>query len=171
MDKLDHIDWAIITLLNEDGRMPSVEIERRLGNISARTVTNRIESLILKGIINIRAVVNPEKVGYGVMAEVLIETEPGRLRQVAERTALFPQVSYVACATGETDVIISLRARNIEELFSFITEDLGKVTGVRNTQSYLLPLMIKDFATWLPQNPFDDTLGADSVVPLLSQSD
>lgn len=93
MDKLDHIDWAIITLLNEDGRMPSVEIERRLGNVSARTVTNRIESLILKGIINIRAVVNPEKVGYGVMAEVLIETEPGRLRQVAERTALFPQVS------------------------------------------------------------------------------
>lgn len=164
MDKLDHIDWAIITLLNEDGRMPSVEIERRLGSVSARTVTNRIDALIIKGIINIRAVVNPEMVGYGVMAEVFIETEPGRLRQVAEKAAEFPEVSYVACATSETDVIISLRARNIEELFSFITEDLGKIPGVRHTQSYLMPLIIKEFATWLPPNPLDPGQSAEPQV-------
>ena len=63
MDKLDRIDWEIITLLNEDGRMPSAEIARRLGDVSARTVTNRIEALTRKGIINIRAVVNPKMVG------------------------------------------------------------------------------------------------------------
>jgi Lrp/AsnC family transcriptional regulator for asnA, asnC and gidA len=162
MDKLDHIDWEIITLLNEDGRMPSVEIERRLGNVSARTAMNRIDALINKGIINIRAVVNPDMVGYGVMAEVFIETEPGRLREVAEKTALLHQVSYVACVTGETDVIISLRARNIEELFNFITDELGKIPGVRHTQSYLLPLRIKDFATWLPPISLDDNQDTDS---------
>ncbi|MES0362155.1 MAG: AsnC family transcriptional regulator, partial [Anaerolineales bacterium] len=31
MDKLDRTDWEIIALLNEDGRMPSAEIARRLG--------------------------------------------------------------------------------------------------------------------------------------------
>ncbi len=156
MEKLDHIDWAIIKLLNQNGRMPSVEIERRLESVSARTITNRIDALIDKGIIDIRAVVNPDVVGYGVMAEVFIETEPGQLRHVAERTAEFPQVSYVACATGETDVIVSLRARNIEELFVFITEVLGTIPGVRNTQSYLLPLRVKDFATWLPSDLLED---------------
>ena len=45
MDKIDRIDWEIIALLNKDGRMPSAEIARRLGNVSARTVTNRIEAL------------------------------------------------------------------------------------------------------------------------------
>ena len=152
MYKPDFIDWKIIALLNSDGRMPSAEIARKLGSVSARTVTNRINNLIEQGIINIRAIVNPETIGYGVMADVFIEVEPGRVREVAEQAAKLPQISYVACATGESDVSISLRVRSIEELFDFVTEKLGKIPGVRRTQSYLLPLKIKDLDTWLPPN-------------------
>ena len=156
MYKPDHTDSQIIRLLNEDGRIPSAEIARRLGNVSARTVTNRIEALIREGIINIRAVVNPETVGYGVLADVFIETEPGRLLEVAERVAEFPEISYVACATGDTDVITSVRARNIKELYNFVIEVLGKTPGIRNTQSFLLPLKIKNIATWLPPDMLED---------------
>lgn len=156
MYKPDRFDWKIIALLNEDGRMPSAEIARKLGNVSARTVTNRINALTEHGIINIRAVVNPESVGYGVLADVFIEVEPGRVREVAQRAAEFPQSSYVACATGKSDVSISLRVRSIEELFNFVTEELGKIPGVRRTQSYLLPLKIKDLDTWLPPNVLED---------------
>ncbi len=155
MDKPDRTDWKIITLLNENGRIPSAEIARRLGNVSARTVTNRIEALTREGIINIRAIVNPDMVGYGVMADVFIEVEPGRVREVAEEVAELPQVSYVACATGDSDVSITLRVRNIEELFNFVNEKLGKIPGVRRTQSYLLPLKLKDLDTWLPPNALD----------------
>ena len=156
MYKPDSFDWKIIALLNEDGRMTSAEIARKLGNVSARTVTNRINALTEHGIINIRAVVNPESVGYGVLADVFIEVEPGRVREVAQRAAEFPQSSYVACATGESDVSISLRTRSIEELFDFVTEELGKIPGVRRTRTYLLPLKIKDLDTWLPPNVLDD---------------
>jgi Lrp/AsnC family transcriptional regulator for asnA, asnC and gidA len=152
MYKPDTFDWKIITLLNEDGRIPSAEIARKLGNVSARTVTNRINTLIENGIINVRAVVNPEKVGYGIMADVFVEVEPGKVRAVAQQAAEFPQSSYVACATGESDVSISLRVRSIEELFDFVTEKLGTIPGVRRTHSYLLPLKIKDLDTWLPPN-------------------
>jgi Lrp/AsnC family transcriptional regulator for asnA, asnC and gidA len=151
----DDFDWQIIALLNDDGRMPSAEIARKLGDVSARTITNRINALIEHGIINVRAVVNPETVGYGVMADVFIEVEPGRVREVAELAAKFPQISYVACATGECDVSISLRVRNIEEMFDFVTEKLGKIPGVRRTQSFLLPVKIKDLDTWLPPNVLD----------------
>lgn len=165
MYKPDRLDWKIIGLLNEDGRMPSAEIARKLGNVSARTVTNRINTLTEHGIINIRAVVNPGKVGYGVMADVFIEVEPGRVREVAYQAAEFPQSSYVACATGETDISISLRVRSIEELFDFVTEKLGKIPGVRRTQSYLLPLKIKDLDTWLPPTVLDDVDGNNSKEP------
>jgi len=90
MYKPDEYDWKIIGLLNEDGRMPSAEIARILDNVSARTVTNRINALKENGIINIRAVVNPEAVGYNVMADVLVDVEPGRVREVARRAAEFP---------------------------------------------------------------------------------
>ena len=132
--------------------MPSAEIARKLGKVSARTVSYRIDNLIENGIINVRAVVNPEKVGYGVLADVFIEVEPGKVREVAQKAAEFPEISYVACATGESDVSISLRVRSIEELFDFVTETLGTIPGVRRTQSYLLPLKIKDLDTWLPPN-------------------
>jgi len=162
MYKPDDFDWQIIKLLNDDGRMPSAEIARKLGNVSARTVTNRINTLTDNGIINVRAVVNPETVGYGVMADVFVEVEPGRVREVAELAAKFPESSYVACATGECDVSISLRVRSIEELFEFVTENLGKIPGVRRTQSFLLPLKIKDLDTWLPPNVLNESDSDDS---------
>jgi len=162
MYKPDQFDWKIIALLNEDGRTPSAEIARKLGNVSARTVTNRINTLTKHGIINVRAIVSPEKVGYGVMADVFVEVEPGRVREVAYKAAKFPQSSYVACATGESDVSVSLRVRSIEELFDFVTEKLGKIPGVRRTQSYLLPLKIKDLDTWLPPDVLDNLEGNSS---------
>ena len=86
----DDFDWKIIALLNEDGRMPSAEIARKLGDVSARTVTNRINALTEHGIINVRAVVDPEMVGYGVMADVFVEVEPGHVREVAGIAAGLP---------------------------------------------------------------------------------
>ncbi len=162
MHKLDRTDWEIITLLNEDGRMSSTEISRRLSDVSARTVTNRINQLTGQGIINVRAVVNPESIGYTVMADVFIDVEPGRVREVAHKVAEFPEVTYAACAAGESDVSISLRVRTIEELFDFINENIGKIPGVRRTQSYILPLKIKDFDTWLPPEIYNNK---DSSIP------
>jgi len=162
----DQTDWQIITLLNEDGRMPSTEIAERLGNTSARTVNNRIKALTKDGIINIRAVVNPEMVGYDVLADVYIETDPGRAREVGYRLAQYQEISYVACVVGDVDVSCSVRSRSIPELFDFVEGQLGKIEGVRRTQTYLLPYKIKEIDTWLPPNTID-VMENDNQVALL----
>ena len=146
----DQTDWQIMKLLNEDGRMPSTEIAERLGDISARTVNNRIRLLTKAKVISVRAVIDPEKVGYGVLADVYIEVETGQVREVAYKIADFPEVSYVACVAGAVDVSVSARARTITELYDFVEGRLGKIPGVRRTQTYILPLKIKDLDTWLP---------------------
>jgi DNA-binding Lrp family transcriptional regulator len=157
MDSVDQTDRAIIALLNEDGRMSSAEIARRLGDVPSRTVSYRIDHLIERGIISVKAIVNPPALGYNVLADVFLEVEPGRVRAVADRVASFPQVSYVACATGESDVSITVRVRNNEELFNFVTDQLSGIPGVRRTQTHLLPVMIKDIDSWLPPEliPFE----------------
>jgi len=136
--------------------MPSAEIARRLGDVSSRTVTNRIDALVNYGIINIRSIVNAEVVGYGVLADVFIDVEPGMVREVAETLIDFPQISYIACATGDTDIIISVRARNIKELYDFVIEVLGQIPCVRHTQTYPLPLNLKTIATWMPPDVLED---------------
>ncbi len=162
---LDRIDHEIIRLLNEDGRMSNAEIARRVGGIPSRSISRRVERLIACDIINVRAIVNPLVLGYHVMADVFIEVEPGSVRKVAETVARFPQVSYVACATGETDVSISLRVRSNEELFDFVTDQLGRIPSVHRTQTRLLPAKLKDIDTWLPFNELDASEGDDSEDP------
>lgn len=150
MNKLDRTDWEIVLLLNEDGRMPNTEIAQRLGNVSARTVSNRIKSLTKKGIISIRAIVNPEAVGYSVLADIYIQVEPGQVREVAEEVANYPETSYVACATGSSEVSIQVLVRSVQELFNFANDQIGKISGVQRTQTYILPLQLKDIDTWMP---------------------
>ncbi len=159
MHTLDRIDREIIRLLNKDGRMSNAELARRLGGVPPRTVSNRVDGLIARDVIAVRAIVNPITLGYDVLADVFIEVEPGLVRKVAEIVAKFPQVSYVACATGGCDVSISLRVRNNKELFDFVTEQVGNIPGVRRTQTYLLPVKIKDMDSWLPDDVIADEQG------------
>ena len=162
MYRPDRSDWKIIALLNEDGRMSSAEIARQLGDVSARSVSNRINALTEQGVINIRSIVNPEAVGYGVLADVFIEVEPGYVRSVAQHMADLPQVSYAACATGDTDVIISVRARNINELYDFVIETLSKIPGVRHTQTIPLPIKMKSVVRWMPPDVLEGGEGNSS---------
>ncbi len=146
----DQIDWQIIALLMRDGRTSSADISRKLGDVSARTVTNRIEVLTQSGVINIRSIVNPDILGYCVLADVFIEVQPGKLREVSDRLEKYPQISYLALATGDTDIIASIRSKEIDELYNFVIEEIGKIPGVRHTKTFPMPLNLKDITSWLP---------------------
>jgi Lrp/AsnC family transcriptional regulator for asnA, asnC and gidA len=157
MPALDPIDRAIITLLHEDGRMSSAEIARRVGEMSPRTVHYHIKALQRRGLFSVRAVINPQALGYTVLADVIIETEPGLLQQIARQIASLPSVSYVACSTGDRDISIQILAQDNAELFRMVTEDIGTIPGVRRTQTHLLPVKIKDIDDWLPPEIMEAT--------------
>lgn len=148
MRKVDQTDRSIVHLLIEDGRMPSAEIARRLGNVSERVVSYRIGRLLKDGVVRVCAVVNPKAVGFPVTADILIEVEPGRVLEVARRMAELECVSYVACSTGDRDLSIQVVARDNEELYRLVTEIIGKVPGVRKTSTVLVPLVLKDVYDW-----------------------
>jgi len=140
----------------EDGRLSSADIARIIGDTSSRTITKRIDTLTREGIINIRSIVNPEKIGYCVLADVFIEVEPGSLQDVSEDLQLYPQISYLALAIGEMDILISVRAKSLDELYEFVIGTIGKIPGVRHTKTFPLPAQIKDITSWLPREANND---------------
>lgn len=148
MGKLDHQDVAIVDLLMEDGRMSCAEIARRIGGISERAVRYRIARLVREGVIRVLAIPNPKVLGYPVVADVMIEVEPGHIQEVAERLRRYDCVSYVACSTGDRDVSIQVVARDNAELYRFVTEVVAQVPGVRRTETYLVPIILKDVYEW-----------------------
>jgi len=148
MSKIDKKDLEIVSLLMEDGRMPASEIAKRIGHVSERVVRYRIERLVQDGVISISAIPKPRKVGYAVIADVLIQVEPGLIIEVAEKFKGLECVSYVACAIGETDVSIQVVARDNAEVYRFVTEVIGKTPGVRKTTTSIVPLVLKDVYQW-----------------------
>jgi len=148
MTKIDIIDKKISDLLIEDGRMSCSKIAERIGKISERAVRYRIERLIKNKVISIHGNVNAEGLGLVVFADVFIEVEPSLVLQIANLIAGYESVSYVACSTGQNDISIQVFAHDNNELFSFVTDIIGKIPGVRKTHISFVPLSIKDDHIW-----------------------
>jgi len=154
MYEIDVIDCDIVSLLMEDGRMTAADIARRLeGDVSERAVRYRIQRMIEDGIIKISAILNPLVLGFQVIADVFIEAETGLIEEVARKLASHEKVSYVACSIGERDISVQVIARDNKEVYSFVTEYIGKIPGVRKTTTSLVPITLKDVYQWrIPQS-------------------
>lgn len=146
--KLDRIDKQIVDLLTEDGRMSCAVIARRIGKISERAVRYRLERMIEEKVFLVSAVVDPAAIGYPVVADVFVEVEPGLVDEVANKLAAFEYVSYVACSTGDRDISIQVVARDNRELYDFVSNILGRITGVRRTTTSIVPFVVKDDSRW-----------------------
>lgn len=153
MYKIDNIDYQIITLLLEDGRMPASEIARHINGVSGRVVRYRIDRMVEADVIKISAVVNPRILGFDTIADVFLEVESDMIAEVAEKVAQYEGVSYVACAIGETDVSVQLVGKDTAEIYQFVTEVIHKIPGVRKTTTSIVPLVLKDVYQWnLPKS-------------------
>ena len=72
---LDNIDKAILNLLQDDATLPLKTVAERV-HVSIATAQRRIQALIDSDVITKQvAIVNPDKVGYGLTAVVMIEME------------------------------------------------------------------------------------------------
>jgi Lrp/AsnC family transcriptional regulator for asnA, asnC and gidA len=147
--EIDKTDVAIVNLLMEDGRMPSAEIARRVGDeISERVVRYRIERLVRDKVVRVTAIVNPQTLGFQVVADVWLVVDADSILEVANKMTEYEGISYVACSIGETDVSVQVLARDAGEVYRFVTEVIGKTPGVRKTTTSIVPLVLKDVYQW-----------------------
>ncbi len=148
MSEIDELDRKIVDYLIQDGRLSAADIARAIGNISERVVRYRMERLIREGVIKIGAIVNPKALGFSVMADVFLEVESGGIEDVARQAMTYDRVTYVACSIGESDVSVQIVGRSNEEIYTFVTEVLGKIPRVRRTVTSIVPLKLKDVYEW-----------------------
>lgn len=148
---IDKIDRAIIACLQRDSRTPSAEIARQVG-VAERTVRARIDRLVQDRVVRLVAIVNPQALGYTVTADVFLEVELGRVQEVAELVASFPEVSYVGLTTGDRDISLQIFAPSVDQLYAFVTERLNHIPGVLRAKTFVIPRIVKSIDRWsLPE--------------------
>jgi Lrp/AsnC family transcriptional regulator for asnA, asnC and gidA len=157
MYEIDKTDLGIVNLLLENGRMSASEIARRLENVSERAIRYRIERMRECNILQIGVVVRPEAFGLLIKADVLLEVESDRIREVAQKMTEYENVTYVACSIGESDISIQVVAKDTDEVYRFVTETIRKIPGVRRTTTSIVPLILKDVYQWrIPESIIND---------------
>ena len=146
--RIDPIDARIVKLLQEDGRMSSTEIVRRMGDVTERVVRHRIKRLVEDQVIHIGAVVNPSAIGFTVTADVWVETDASATTDVASALTRLEQVSYISYSTGDRNISMQMHATDLTELHHIVTEIINQTPGVRRTTITLIPVTLKDIHQW-----------------------
>ncbi|MDI3474507.1 MAG: Lrp/AsnC family transcriptional regulator, regulator for asnA, asnC and gidA [Thermococcaceae archaeon] len=135
---LDDLDRMILQVLQENGRVSYSEIARRL-KVPESTVRMRVNRLVERGIIRkFAALINPFKAGYSIVAFIAVDAEPSRVKEVTEKLSKLPEVDVLGIATGAHDILMQVTVRNLQELESFLIEKLGKIEGIKSTETSIL---------------------------------
>lgn len=130
------LDSKLITLLQQDGRQSATRLSKELG-ISAAQVRRRIKSLIRNETIRIAAVVNITKIGVKLIAINGFQVMPGRSLEVQRALSQLPCTRIVVGTTGRFDVITWSRFNSLEELSLFLEHDLGKLKGIKGSETFM----------------------------------
>ncbi|UCH72999.1 MAG: Lrp/AsnC family transcriptional regulator [Rhodospirillales bacterium] len=138
--KLDKIDRKILRDLQENGRMPNVELARRAG-ISAPPCLRRLRALEDAGFIRgYHADIPPDLLGYGVTVFAHVGLNSQAEADLVAFEALvkrWPEVRECYMLTGETDFILKIVSENMDSYNRFLTTTLTAAPNVSHVKSML----------------------------------
>jgi Lrp/AsnC family transcriptional regulator, regulator for asnA, asnC and gidA len=162
-------DRAIIRLLQQNARVSYAELSRATG-IPESTVRRRMDRLQQRGVIEFAMLAEPAKLGYELRAMIGLKVELQRLEEIATTLRAMNEVTFAAFVTGNFDILIQTVVRSQEGLVDFLTKRLARIEGVKSTETFVMPYIIKPTTSWvLPESDADvddaddGALGPDEI--------
>jgi Lrp/AsnC family transcriptional regulator, leucine-responsive regulatory protein len=142
----DRFDRRILFELQQDGRVPVVELAETVG-LSATPCVRRIKALEAAGAIEgYAAILNPARIGLGVLAIVqvkLTEHTDETVARFEREIEGMDEVTRCFAMTGSYDFILEVYGRDLEALSNTVLKKLIRVPGVRDMQSSVVLQTIK----------------------------
>lgn len=111
--------------------------------VTEGTVWKRIKDLQNDHVIKIRAILNPNKIGYNFVSIMALQVRMADLHQVGEMLAQKPNVYYLAFVTGRYDLLAMVICRSPEELSNFIKEHISSIPSIIRTETFVNLEVIK----------------------------
>ena len=145
--ELDRTDCRILELLQADGRLSNVELAEKIA-LSPSPCLRRLKRLENAGAIRrYVALVEPAKVGLGLLAFVRVTLEKrGRGAMDAFKRAVqdWPEVMDCYVMTGDMDYLLKILVEDLEHFSRFIMDRLLKQPGVIDAKSSFALETLKD---------------------------
>ena len=143
--ELDEKDKRIIEILKEDSSLTIRQVAKK-ARIPITTTHHRIKKLKEEKFIKKFTIeVDLKKFEKSFAAIILVSCDYKLLREVkkdqhmlAKEISFLPEVEKVDVVTGETDIVVRVRVKDVEEFDYFLLKKFQKISGVDKTQSLII---------------------------------
>ncbi len=143
---LTDVDKKIVKKLQADGRRAYADIAAELG-MAPSTVQQRANKLMERGLLKVRAVTDPIKMGVPVVGSLSLKVDGRLIRKVAEQVASFPEVGYVVICAGSCDIQLEIACTDNDHFLNMISE-FSEIEGVKSTETFIYLKIVKNVYQW-----------------------
>jgi Lrp/AsnC family transcriptional regulator for asnA, asnC and gidA len=162
---MDAVDLQIAYLLGKNGRLSNREIGRRIG-IAEGTVRQRLANLTESGALRVTAQIDIEEVPEAHIALVGLKIDNRRLNECAREVNRLPSVLTTMIVTGRYDLIAVVLALSRQTLVEFVTDELSRIPGVKDSETYVV---LKNINHWIPADKLSQMISVNrGAVPEVS---
>lgn len=144
--RLNAEDVKILRLIQQDCRMSAANMAKKVG-IPTTTIYAKIKRMEDVGIIKeYKAILNPKALDLRTTAIILIsftyrpagEEKILSQRVMAQKIAKFPEVQEVQIITGDWDLLIKIRCKDVEGIGNFVVDRLRPIKGIERTSTCMV---------------------------------
>jgi Lrp/AsnC family leucine-responsive transcriptional regulator len=150
--ELDRTDLRILEVLQQDGRISNQELAERV-SLSPSPCLRRLRRLEELGVIRqYVALVDPQRIGLGLLAYVTVKLEKRGKMPMDEfraRVQTWPEVLACYAMTGDMDYLLRVHVEDLEHFSRLVMNQLLKQPGVVDVKSSFALDRIKE-TTALP---------------------
>ena len=133
----DDLDRRLLYELHRDGAASVPVLSKKL-KTSPSVLYSRIRRLLRRRIIKKFTIqVDDTKLGMGVRAEVGINRSPRLKAHIHSKLMNAPEVVSITEVTGRFDILVTVQVVDLETLHHTVIDKIGKIDGVRNTETFV----------------------------------
>lgn len=138
---LNDLDVKILRLLRADAKIVLKEIAEKLGS-KPTTIHNRLKKLEEKGVILKHTIdLNLDFIGFNLSSFVMLKFDKNatslNLEELACIIGEIKRVQEVHLISGDFDMILKVRAKNVEDLGDFVNKELTTMNGISHSTVYV----------------------------------
>ena len=134
---MDEKDLLILDALKKDASLSVAKLAITT-NLPPTTVYNRLKKLRENGIIkNYTINIDKDRVFGNILGIILIKASYTDQRLIVQKLLEHPSVENAAIMTGNTDIVIRIRVKSIEDLNKFILDYLRKIKGIQDSTTMI----------------------------------
>ena len=127
----------ILSELSNDASISVPKLAKKI-NTNTSVVYSRIKRLLKQKLIQRFTIdVNDKELGYGVKSVTGINMDSKKRDNIIDSLFSIDGVREISEVTGRFDIMVTMNARNLNEMHKVVSEKIGKIDGIIGSESFI----------------------------------